>query len=411
MRILYISQYFPPEAGASQTRAHELARNLVAQGHQVTMLAEIPNHPSGIIPPEYRGRYYRARRSRRYRCPAGVGKSLPRKKLPQPLMVLRILHAERCIHRRIPGSRQVRCALCRLSPLLSGGAGLVISRLRRIPMVFEVCDLWPKSAIVLGEMKGKRAIALATWLEEACYRRARKIVVVTRGIWDRLVERGQPPSKLALIPNGANTELFQFSPAARLLWREKLGLQDKFIALYAGLHGLAQGLETVVEAARQLQSEASIHFLLVGEGPCKADLIALADCYELKNITFLGEQPRENIPGLQSTADTAVIPLKNLPLFEGALPSKVFDAWACSRPIILGVGGEGRSLLESVQGGIYSPPEDSHALAQAVQWMQAHPYEREKMGANGRTYTVQNHSHPQLARNLAEILTQVISRA
>jgi len=411
MRILYISQYFPPEAGASQTRAHELARNLVAQGHQVTILAEIPNHPSGIIRPEYRGRYYEHADLDGIDVRRVWVKASPEKNYRSRIW----FYASFMLSAAFTGVFLARGKYDVLyvdsPPLLAGGAGLVISRLRRIPMVFEVCDLWPESAIVLGEMKGKRSIALATWLEEACYRRAKKIVVVTRGIWDRLVERGQPPSKLALIPNGANTELFQFSPAARSLWREKLGLQDKFIALYAGLHGLAQGLETIVEAARQLQSEPSVHFLLVGEGPCKADLIALADSYELKNITFLGEQPRENIPGLQSTADAAIIPLKNLPLFEGALPSKVFDAWACSRPIILGVGGEGRSLLESVQGGIYTPPEDANALAQAVLWMQSHPYEREKMGANGRIYTVHNHSHPELARKLAEILTQVISRA
>jgi glycosyltransferase involved in cell wall biosynthesis len=260
-------------------------------------------------------------------------------------------------------------------------------------------------------MKGQRAIYLATKLEEACYRHSRKTVIVTQGVQERLLERGIPAEKLALIPNGANTDFFQFSQEERQKWRDELGLNEKFVALYAGLHGIAQGLDTIIETARRLQDDPSIHFLLVGEGPCKSELVALARHHQLNNITFMSEHPREHIPGLQSAADAAIIPLKKVSLFTDVVPSKLFDAWACQRPVILSVDGEARRLLEDAQGGIFTPPENSQEIANAIIWLKNHPQEREKMGANGRTYTVQNHSHPELARKLAEVLNQVVSRA
>jgi glycosyltransferase involved in cell wall biosynthesis len=138
--------------------------------------------------------------------------------------------------------------------------------------------------------------------------------------------------------------------------------------------------------------------------------MALSSNYGLQNLTFIPEQPRENIPGYLSAADIAFIPLKKMPLFSGVLPSKLFDAWSCERPVILGVDGEARQVLESIQGGIYTSPEDAFELAQTIRWAKAHPEDCTQMGANGRTYTVQNHSHPELARKLLAILTQAINR-
>jgi glycosyltransferase involved in cell wall biosynthesis len=408
MRILYISQYFPPEAGASQTRAHELARNLVLLGHQVTMLAEIPNHPSGIIPPEYKGRLFERGELDGIEVIRVWVKASPQKTYRNRLWFYSSFMITASLAGLLLARGHYDILYVDSPPLLAGGAGLAISRLRRIPLVFEVCDLWPESAVALGEISSARAIALATRLEEACYRHARKIVVVTVGIRERILARGVPQEKLALVPNGANTDLFHFSLDARLRLRQELGLSGKFVAVYAGLHGLAQGLETVVEAARILKDDLGIHFVLVGEGPRKPDLISLAQKYSLNNITFIPEQPRENVPEYLSCADVGLIPLKNIPLFDGALPSKLFDAWACERPVVMSVGGEARQVLESAGGGIYSPPEDAAEMAAAIRWMQGHPADREKMGANGRNYTVQNHSHPELAKNLAGVLDQAL---
>jgi glycosyltransferase involved in cell wall biosynthesis len=272
--------------------------------------------------------------------------------------------------------------------------------IKGIPLVFEVRDLWPESAVALGELSNRTVIALATWLEQACYRRAVQIVVVTHGIYNRLVQRGIAASKLCFIPNGANTELFAFNPIGREHIRKELGLDQKFIAIYAGIHGLAQGLETVLDAARLMQGDLDIHIVLIGDGPKKAELLALAASYNLPNLILLPEKPRELIPDYLSAADVALIPLKKVDIFKGALPSKLFDAWACKRPVLLSIDGEARELLEKVKGGIFVPPEDPAKMAEALIGLRDSPRERLSMGENGLDFTRQHHSRTALAEKL-----------
>jgi glycosyltransferase involved in cell wall biosynthesis len=226
------------------------------------------------------------------------------------------------------------------------------------------------------------------------------VVVVTHGINNRLVQRGISPEKLVIIPNGANTELFTFSTAGRDLIRRELGLEQKFIAIYAGIHGLAQGLETILETAHILHTNPDIHFLLIGDGPKKAGLLKLANSYNLPNLTMLPEKPREIIPEFLSAADVALVPLKKVDIFKGALPSKIFDAWACERPVLLSIDGEARSVVENVKGGIFIPPEDPVKMSEALIYLMNSPAERQSMGINGLLYTKKNHSRAALAERL-----------
>jgi glycosyltransferase involved in cell wall biosynthesis len=285
-------------------------------------------------------------------------------------------------------------------PLFVGGTALFLSYLRRIPLVFEVRDLWPESAVALGELKNPRFVRWATWLEERCYARAQRIVVVTTGIRDRLVARGYG-EKLALIPNGANTDLFRPQPEAGRALRERLGLGDRFVALYAGIHGVAQGLETVLEAAR-LQPE--IHFLLVGDGPCKADLVRLKEELGLPNVTMLDAQPREEMPAYLSAADVALVPLRKVDLFQGAVPSKLFDAWACACPVALSIAGEARTVLERAGGGIYVEPEAPDQLAAALRELSTDRPRCREMGAAGRRFVEVHYSRQAQARELEGLL-------
>jgi glycosyltransferase involved in cell wall biosynthesis len=289
-----------------------------------------------------------------------------------------------------------------------GGAALFLSWARRTPLIFEVRDLWPESAVELGELTNPRAIAWATRLENACYQRARLIVVVTQGILERLRGRGIHPGKLYLAPNGANVEMFHFDETARARLRQELGLQDPFIAIYAGIHGIAQGLETVIEAAKLLKENPGIHFLLVGDGPKKAELVELAQRYQLPNLTFISEQPRQAMIAYLSAADVALIPLRNLELFKGALPSKIFDAWACELPVLINFEGEAREIVEEAQAGIGIPPEDPQALADALRRLQPAREERREMGKRGRQFTIERYSRQTQARRLAEKLEDIL---
>lgn len=404
MRILYLSQYFPPEAGATQTRAYEMARNWVRLDHAVTMIAEVPNHPSGIIAPEYRGKPFERSRLEGIDVIRVWVKTSPVKNFRNRIMFYLTYMINATLAGLLLARGHYDLIYASSPPLFVGGAALALKKLRGIPLVFEVRDLWPESAVALGELNNRSAIAWATALEEACYRNAKRIIVVTQGIRDRLEERGIQPAKIILIPNGANIELFQFNPQARIELRRKLDLGNKFTAIYAGIHGVAQGLEFVLEAARLLEKEAEIHFLLVGDGPKKTDIVALARKMALSNLTMLPEQPREAIPGLLSAADAAIIPLRKIDLFKGALPSKIFDAWACERPVLLSVDGEARQIVETAGGGWFVPPEDPQALAQAILALKANPGECKRLGANGRVFTERKYSRRALAEELLQSL-------
>lgn len=404
MRILYLSQYFPPEVGATQTRAHEMARGLVQAGHQVTMIAELPNHPHGVIPPEYRGKFYERStldgidviRVWVWASPVKTFRS--RMAFYLSYMLMAALAGLLLARGRFD-------ALCATSPpLFVGGAALLISFLRRIPLFFEVRDLWPESAVALGELRNQRAVRLAERLEWACYRRARHVVVVTEGIRQRLVERGLDVAKISLIPNGANTDLFQPQPAAAAALRRDLGLGDASIALYAGIHGIAQGLETLLGAAAFLQENPTIRFLFVGEGPVKADLMLHAQQMGLRNVIFHGEVARAAMPAFLSLAQISIVPLRKLELFQGALPSKMFDAWACACPTLITIPGEARAVLEEAQAGLWVEPEDAAGLAAAITELCGDPERARGLGANGRRFVVEHYSRQAQARQLVRLL-------
>lgn len=408
MRILYLTQYFPPEAGATQTRAYEMAVNWIRLGHQVTILTEFPNHPSGVIPSSYKGKLFERTSFEGIDVLRVWVKASPTKNFLNRMLFYITFMLNAIIAGVFLTRGKYDFLYATSPPLFVGGSGLVLSKIKHIPLVFEVRDLWPESAIALHELTNRTAISMATKLEESCYQTALQIIVVTQGIYDRLLQRGIPSSKLCFVPNGANIDLFAFSSIGRERIRHEMVLEKKFIAIYAGIHGLAQGLETVVETAKLLQTSPSIHILLIGDGPKKTELVALAKKYALTNLTMLPEKRREDIPDYLSAADVALVPLKKADIFKGALPSKIFDAWSCTRPVLLSIDGEARSIVENVKGGIFIPPEDPVRMAAALITLKDSPDERWQMGENGLRYTRLNHSRAALAEKLIVHLEQII---
>jgi colanic acid biosynthesis glycosyl transferase WcaI len=407
MRILYLSQYFPPEAGATQTRAYEMSSALVQAGHQVTMLAEFPNHPSGIIPSAYRGKRYERVSLEGIDVLRVSVRASPEKNF-RSRMLFYLSYMFSAILAGIFLARQPYDLILATSPpLFAGAAGLVLSYLRRLPLVFEVRDLWPAAAVALGELRNPIAIRLSTMLEEACYRRAVRIIVVTRGMQEALEQRGVEPGKLVLIPNGANTDLFGYDPAARQVLRRELGLEKRYVAMYAGIFGIAQGLETILQAAQALRDDPNIFFILVGDGPQRAGLIRLAEDMQLDNLLILPELPRERIPAYLSAADVALIPLRKIPLFQMAVPSKLFDAWACERPVICAVEGEAQQVVHTAGGGVNIPAEDAQALAEMLLELKRDVQIYVEMGIRGRAYTCANYSRQALAQRLIQTLQTV----
>jgi len=404
MRILYLSQYFPPEIGATQTRAYEMARNLVRLGHQVTVLAEVPNHPTGIIPPAYRGKLYERAVMDGVDVLRVWVKTAPQKTFATRMLLYLTYMVNGALAGSLLAPGRFDLVYATSPPLFVGAAALALSRLRRAPMVFEVRDLWPESAVQLGELNNTRAIRLATHLEEACYRRARHIVVVTKGIRARLLERGYPAEKITLIPNGANTDIYTPQPP-NLELRRSWGIgPERFVVLYAGLHGLAHGLETALLAAEELRGHPEILFLFVGDGPQKAALVEQAGRMGLPNVLFHAALPEAELPPAIAMADIGLDTRRRVGISQVTLPVKMFSYMASARPVLLSAEGESTELLRRAGAGVAVPPEDPSALAQAILDLQANPALRAEMGQQGRAFVQAHYSRQALACQLAQLL-------
>lgn len=408
MRILYLTQYFPPEIGATQTRAYEMAQGLKRAGHEVTILTEFPNHPTGIIPPAYDGKWT----SRETLDGLDVFRVWVKASPTKTFKARLAFYLSYMLMAAWAGIALLRgkydAIYATSPPLFVGGSALAISYLRRMSLFFEVRDLWPESAVSLGELSNPRVVKIATWLEEACYRRARHIVVVTENIRRKLIARGIPSEKISVIPNGANTDLYQPQPPQPEL-RQQLGIPaDAFVVVYTGLHGLAHGLETAVSAAELLQNE-EVFFLFVGNGPRREAVMALAAEKQLTNTIFHQAVPEIDLPAFIGVGDIGLDTRRKVAITADALPVKMFTYMACARPVLLAIEGEGIKVIEASQAGIAVPPEDAAALAQAILALRDDPAQCEMYGQHGRAYVTTHFSRQNLAARLATLLEQKLA--
>ncbi len=408
MNILYLTQYFPPEIGATQNRALEMVTHLVDSGHHVTVLTEFPNHPSGIIPKRYKFKLFERGSYTGIEVIRCFVKASPDKNfLNRLLFYFSFMISSFIAGMKLKG-RKYDLIYATSPPLPVGLSAYIISKLRQIKFIFEIRDLWPESAIAMGELKNRKAIQLSEWIERICYKNASKIVVVTQGIRNRLIQKGIDSDRLRIVPNGANVEVVSFS-ADNDLFKKELGCQGKFIILYAGIIGLAQGIETLVEVVKLLKDNKNILFLFVGEGPLKGKLLELQKAYELNNLYIINEMPRKEIFKYTAAADVCLVPLKKADIFKTALPSKMFDAWACGRPIILTVDGEAREHLNKANAGIYVDPEDHIGIKKAIIHLFNNPILCQKYGRNGRRYVEKHFSRKVLAQKLEKCLFTVLN--
>jgi glycosyltransferase involved in cell wall biosynthesis len=411
MRILYVSQYFPPEMGAPAARAAELSRHWALQGHEVTVLTGFPNHPTGVVPPEYRGELRRLVVRERSDGVNVVRTWL----LPFP---------NRKAHERILNYSSF-CASAAttglfLSPpdlviatspqLLVALSGWWLAKCKRVPFVFEVRDLWPESLAAVG--MGRESSLLYGALSKIAgflYRRCDHVVVVTPAFKDHLVEHWQVPrEKISVIENGVETQLF--APTAPADMRRKLGIDEKFVVSYIGTMGMAHGLETVLEAAAQLREHSpEILFLLLGEGSEKERLALLAGERGLSNVRFLDQKPREKIPAYICASDVCLVLLKKNELFKTVLPSKMLEFMSCGRAVILGVDGQARGILEEARGGLAIDPENARALANAICLLASNRKMAEAMGQEAREYIVRNFSRQQTAERYIRVLERMLN--
>jgi glycosyltransferase involved in cell wall biosynthesis len=259
-----------------------------------------------------------------------------------------------------------------------------IARLQRVPLVFEVRDLWPAFAVAAGVLRSSILIRLSEGLERFLYRRADHLIANSPGFVPYLRRRGVAESKITLVPNGVDPAMFDPAADGRP-FRTAHGLQQRFVVLYAGAHGLANDLGVVLEAASQLRREAAIVFVLVGDGKEKPGLMRQAEAMGLSNVRFLPPVAKGDIPQVLAAADCGLAILQPLPLFATTYPNKVFDYMAAGRPVLLAIDGVIRQVVEEEKAGLAVPPGDPAALAAAVRRLAGDRVSARRMGELGRS--------------------------
>jgi len=403
MRLLLVTQYYPPESGAPQNRLADLAERLHKWGHEITVVTALPNYPRGEIFEGYRGRVRVAE--------SCGGVRVIRTWIyatHQRGMVHRLLsYGSFVISSVVLGMTQVSTpdiVLVESPPLFLGIAGLVIKWVTRAKLVLNVSDLWPESAVAMGIVRNSVLIRVSICIEEFIYFHADLITGQTRGIIEN-IKRRFPVKSVQLLTNGVDIERFQ--PTETSEKPRRLGANRECVVGYAGLHGLAQGLETVLYAARILLDHGDIVFKLVGDGVEKARLEEMARQLGLRNVRFLPAQAREAMRDVLLSFDMALVPLRRMSLFKGALPSKMFEAMGCGVPMIVSVDGEARALVEAAQAGVYVEPEEPEQMARAILLLAQNEEARRRMGRNGRRYVVEHYDREQIARRFEEMAVRL----
>jgi glycosyltransferase involved in cell wall biosynthesis len=401
MHILLIHQAFVALDEAGGTRHHELARGLARRGHQVTIIASRVSYLTGkaeaTLPVEER-------------MQGGGGVTILR------AYTYSALHRS-FVHRVFSffsfmlasfwmglGVRGVDLVWGTSPPIFQGVTAWALARLKRVPFLFEVRDLWPAFAIQVGVLRNRLLIHLSEWLERFLYRRADRVMVNSPGFSDLVRQRGA--RRVELLPNGADVRMFD--PSSRGTdFRRAHGLLGKFVVLYAGAHGMSNDLGVVLQAAQQLGDRPEIAVALVGDGKERPNLMAQAAALDLTNVYFIPPVSKAEMAEALAAADACLAILKPIPLYGTVYPNKVFDYMAAGRPVILAIDGVIREVVEQAQGGVFTPPGDAAALAEAIRQLADNPEQGQAMGMSGRRYVEAHFDRPVLAEKLAALVEEM----
>ncbi len=408
MRILYISQYYPPEVNAPAVRVSGLSRLWTKIGHDVTVLTAFPNHPSGIIPKEYRGRLL----SREHDEGVSVLRSFIYA-TPNVRVLRRMLsYLSFMISATISGvlrSGKQDVVIATSPQFFVAVAGYVVSLVKHAPFVFEVRDIWPEEIVAVGAMKRGLVIRLLEKLEMFLYRRATLVVAVAQGTIDILRSRGVPAEKMVLLPNGVDVDRFVNTHDDHVL-RDSLNLNGHFLVSYIGTHGMAHNLRTVLKAAQHLRDSEDIRFLFVGDGADREHLLQMQRELALDNVTFIPQQRRDRIPSFYAISDLCLVPLRRAALFTKNIPSKLYEIMASGKPVLIGTEGESRRLVLQAQAGLAYEPDNDRDLAEKIMQLYCNRTLAAHLGANGRRFAHLHCRRAAIAERYGAVLSKLVER-
>lgn len=400
MKIIYITQHFPPEIGAAQGRAFDMSNNLAKLGHELHVLTTFPNHidTNKFLTVENVSdlTVYRSFRT----------KDTKKSSINRLSNYLTFMLSSFFTGLRIKKPDVIYAT----SPqLFQGVTGYLLSRFHRAKFVFEIRDLWVDFAEILGQFNNKKLLGLARKLEKFLYTKADLIVVVTHGYRNKLVQMGISEHKIKVIPNGVNPNSLN-GPIDIQQIKEQYNILDKFLVLYAGNLGIAQDLKTVIYAAEILKNDHSIVFMFIGEGAEKNELIELSKTLNLSNIIFLNSRNKKELVSYYQAADIGLVSLKKHPLFEVTIPSKIFDYMAMSTPVLIGVDGEARSIIEKNEAGYFYEPDRADSLVAALKYAQQHPEDLMRMRKTLKSKLLATYNREQQAAELELELTKLVKK-
>lgn len=292
-------------------------------------------------------------------------------------------------------------------PIMPMFTAALVCRLRRIPFVIEVRDLWPSSAVEMGILRNKKLIAVMSWMEKFLYNHSKAIVALTEGIKSDIVARGWSPDKVEVVTCGVDFErLFPDAEGARKV-RDAHGWDGKTVIMYFGALGIANNIPVILQAARLLRNRTDILFVLIGDGAKKGETVATIEQEGLANVQVLDPVAKDRARNYLSAADVGLATLLDIALFNGAIPTKLLDYMACEKPVLCGIRGEAEHIMTKAEAGVCFEPNDGEALARLVEQTVQDPAKRADMGAAGLKYVRQHFS----ALTAREKMERILSKA
>jgi len=407
MHILFFTHYFPPEVNAPASRTYEHCKEWVKNGHDVTVITCVPNHPKGKVYPGYKNK-------------------LVQKEVIDGINVIRlwtyITANEGFIKRTlnyvsyllsvvfyIPFLPRYDVFVSTSPQFFCGLSGYFVKLIRRKPWIIEIRDLWPESIIAVGAIKNRRIISILEYMENLIYKKSDHIVPVTDSFKQYMLDKGIVESKITVIKNGVDLDFYQPDSIEKTMEYGE-ALINKFVASYVGTHGMAHHLETILEAAEILKDRDDILFLMVGSGAEKDKLLKLKEKMSLNNVMMLDQQAKDKMPLLWALSDVSLVLLKRSDLFKSVIPSKIFESMAMKKPIILGVEGEVKGMIEDGQSGITIEPENAQELAVAIIELADNKIKYNQCAENGHEYVSKHYDRKVLASRFESIMMGYVTK-